>query len=295
MPPSRAPVQRDSATAALARRACACLAAGAAVLLQLGGRKQRMPGPAAAQPAARGGSGPQQRAPERPVARPAGGAPAHGAPATVAQRKSKYAYVHWDILSKPGAKGWFGALQASTTLLTPAYATEEEAARAVDRCATRALLQGASMQGRPPTSLAVRAQRRFLYKVRGPEACNFPVTPQLAAELDALTVEQITQRLRCEGVCAPALPPCPVVEALGTKVTSSTTRALPRSLPKGETHGNKNSRFKGVRFIGALRKWEASVFIKQQGPSKPVFLGYHATEEQAAERVSAAAYILGDR
>ncbi len=38
--------------------------------------------------------------------------------------------------------------------------------------------------------------RRFIYKVKGPEACNFPVTPALAAELDALTVEQIQKQFK---------------------------------------------------------------------------------------------------
>ncbi len=38
--------------------------------------------------------------------------------------------------------------------------------------------------------------RRFVYKLKGPEACNFPVTPELAAELDALTVEQIREQFR---------------------------------------------------------------------------------------------------
>ncbi len=38
---------------------------------------------------------------------------------------------------------------------------------------------------------------RLLYKVRGPQSCHFPLTPELAAELDALTVQQVLQQLRC--------------------------------------------------------------------------------------------------
>ncbi len=41
-----------------------------------------------------------------------------------------------------------------------------------------------------------RVALRFIYKVKGPEACNFPVTPELAAELDALTVEQIHEQFK---------------------------------------------------------------------------------------------------
>ncbi len=51
-------------------------------------------------------------------------------------RKSKFAYVSWATRSKPGTRGWHGQLSATRThpyLKTPAYATDEEAARAVDR------------------------------------------------------------------------------------------------------------------------------------------------------------------
>ncbi len=40
-----------------------------------------------------------------------------------------------------------------------------------------------------------RVARRYLYKLRGREACNFPVPGELAAELDGLTLEQIQARL----------------------------------------------------------------------------------------------------
>ncbi len=63
---------------------------------------------------------------------------------------------------------------------------------------------GAGTSAAAPSSclhtLPVRCRQRacrLLYKVRGPEACNFPVTPELAAELDALTVEQVQEQLRC--------------------------------------------------------------------------------------------------
>ncbi len=53
----------------------------------------------------------------------------------------------------------------------------------------------------PLSGAPSHAARRYLYKVKGPEACNFPVTPELAAELDALTVEQIQEQFkqRCTG------------------------------------------------------------------------------------------------
>ncbi len=54
----------------------------------------------------------------------------------------------------------------------------------------------------PVRAVSSSFARRYLYKVKGPEACNFPVTPELAAELDALTVEQIQQQLKC--ACAGA-------------------------------------------------------------------------------------------
>ncbi len=38
--------------------------------------------------------------------------------------------------------------------------------------------------------------RRFLYKVRGPKACHFQVTPEMAAELDAMTLEQIQEQFK---------------------------------------------------------------------------------------------------
>ncbi len=71
---------------------------------------------------------------------------------------------------------------------------------------------------------------------------------------------------------------------------------LRRAASRGVTKEDKSSRFKGVWFIRTTGKWQASTSIRRPcGLSKQVFVGYHATEEQAAERVSAAAYILGDR
>ncbi len=55
-----------------------------------------------------------------------------------------------------------------------------------------------------------------------------------------------------------------------------------------------SSAFKGVRCIRA-DKWDACILVKQpRGVSKRMALGSAATELGAAERVSAAAYILGD-
>ncbi len=47
--------------------------------------------------------------------------------------------------------------------------------------------------------------RRFLYKLGKPT--NFPVTPELAAELDALTIEQIEAQFRCVRLKLTALNP----------------------------------------------------------------------------------------
>ncbi len=41
-----------------------------------------------------------------------------------------------------------------------------------------------------------RVARRYLYKVHGPEACNFPVSTETAAELDALTLQQIREQFK---------------------------------------------------------------------------------------------------
>ncbi len=46
------------------------------------------------------------------------------------------------------------------------------------------------------TSALLFVSRRFLYKVRGPKACHFQVTPELAAELDAMTLEQIQEQAK---------------------------------------------------------------------------------------------------
>ncbi len=66
-----------------------------------------------------------------------GGGPAQHAPAGKRQtRKSRYAYVTWATRSKPGGRGWYGQLNATSKhprLATPYYRTEEEAARAADR------------------------------------------------------------------------------------------------------------------------------------------------------------------
>ncbi len=63
----------------------------------------------------------------------------------------------------------------------------------------------------------------------------------------------------------------------------------------GEDQGS-SSRFKGVSFDKANRQWKAYVYVRRGGDTaKQVLLGLSATEEQAAERVRAAAYILGDR
>ncbi len=96
---------------------------------------------------------------------------------------------------------WYGqASHGKRKLTTKSYSTPEEAARAVDRCGSHS--QGA---GGTPIISAHRAQcsmgrvhvaRRYLYKVKGPEACNFPVTPTLAAELDGLAVEQIQEQFK---------------------------------------------------------------------------------------------------
>ncbi len=67
---------------------------------------------------------------------------------------------------------------------------------------------------------------------------------------------------------------------------------------RDELKARRTSSAKGVSFSNARRKWQAAVYIKQLQPgvpSKPVALGLSVTEQQAAERVSAASYILGDR
>ncbi len=98
-------------------------------------------------------------------------------------------------------KAWYGVVyRATQRLSTNHFCTAEEAARAVDRCGLSvlahrrqpavALLSGAHTHAR------ARVARRFIYKLRGPEACNFPVTPELAAELDALTVEQVHEQFK---------------------------------------------------------------------------------------------------
>ncbi len=52
----------------------------------------------------------------------------------------------------------------------------------------------------------------------------------------------------------------------------------------------------GVTFNQAEQKWRAQVsFRLSSGQAKPVFLGSDASEEQAAKRASAGAYVLGDR
>ncbi len=57
-----------------------------------------------------------------------------------------------------------------------------------------------------------------------------------------------------------------------------------------------SSRFKGVSFAKVTKRWQAYVLVKRGvGCTRQVHLGQRSTEEQAAERVRAAAYILGDR
>ncbi len=44
------------------------------------------------------------------------------------------------------------------------------------------------------TLRGVGLARRYLYKVYGPQACNFPVSAQLAEELDKVTVEELREQ-----------------------------------------------------------------------------------------------------
>ncbi len=137
--------------------------------------------------------------------------------------------------------------------------------------------------------------RRLLYKVRGPEACNFPVTPELAAELDALTAEQVLQQLRCGGAGPP------LERLLLSRVVPAHQNGVGQvrcglCTIACRDKAKSARRVAGVSAYRRLGKWQAVVHVRQPyGRSKNVFLGLHATEQQAAERVSAAAYILGDR
>ncbi len=127
--------------------------------------------------------------------------------------------------------------RSHSTYFTAYYHTEEEAAQAVDRCGRRRCLQTHTHAPPAPASLAaatgprgrsrgaplsflasppcalrcattivrrhpwcdgVACLRRYLYKLKGPEACNFPIAPELAAELDGLTMQQIHDRFRTE-------------------------------------------------------------------------------------------------
>ncbi len=57
-----------------------------------------------------------------------------------------------------------------------------------------------------------------------------------------------------------------------------------------------SSKFTGVSFAQRNGRWQASVKVTVAGgQAKRMFLGYSVSEEQAAERVSAGAYVLGDR
>ncbi len=56
------------------------------------------------------------------------------------------------------------------------------------------------------------------------------------------------------------------------------------------------SKFRGVTFAQREGRWRANVKATLAGgQTKPVSLGFSASEEQAAARVSAGAYVLGDR
>ncbi len=90
----------------------------------------------------------QASAPQPPVASvPEDGKQQRRAPAEDGlPGKSKYAYVLWGTYFKPGSRGWFGKIHPKAAkgkrpkhprLLTARYYTEEEAARAVDRCEGR--------------------------------------------------------------------------------------------------------------------------------------------------------------
>ncbi len=146
-------------------------------------------------------------APARPACRGGGAGPGsapaiqgEGSPAAHTAHGFRHIYLRKDLAPR-GMMRWYGDVwHGKKKLTTNLHSTAEEAARAVDRCGlTRALTPGPPSSRRRPTErprIGARVARRYLYKLRGPEACNFPVTPELAAELDALTVEQIREQFR---------------------------------------------------------------------------------------------------
>ncbi len=133
---------------------------------------------------------------------------------------------------------------------------------------------------------------RFIYKLKGPEACNFLVSFDVAAELDALTVEQIKDEFqeRCgrrwRGVAW---------RGVACEKTGSGAVRLRYACRRAEAQASKLT---GVTFNQHEGRWQARVSVALDGgqtKQASLAMGSSASEEQAAERVSAGAYVLGDR
>ncbi len=113
----------------------------------------------------------------------------------------------------------------------------------------------------------------------------FPVSAELAAKLDSMTLEQLRAEFRAGQDAA---------EAAGT-LPKSVAAAARAAAAAADAAGDDGERWQaGVSWLPEKQLWQSTVYIAVGKQRVKCVLGTAEQEEQAAELAQAAAYILGD-